>query len=108
MLAIATNTHDRTLVTAIGAALDRVEYWLGEHDELLAAVSGAIVRKLLSHPCAVCYSTALSWRRMLVRWDALRPRLDAPPLMLADLIEHYAGVLLTEATRAAEYAQRRA
>jgi hypothetical protein len=99
-----THTHDRTLVTAVNKAIDRVEYHLGVDDALMADVSGAIVRKLLSHPSAAVYSFDFEWRRMLARWEHLRTRLTAPPLMLADLVEHHASVLLIEATRAAERA----
>lgn len=102
MTLAATHTHDRTLANAIGAALDRVEHHLTASDFLMADVSGAIVRKLLSHPCAGMYSADLVWRRMLMRWEKLRTRLGPPPIMLADLVDHHAGTLLVEATREAQ------
>lgn len=106
MTAIADDVHYQTLISAVGSALDRVEYWLGESDAVMAAVSGATVRKLLTHPDAKNYPCDLAWRRMLLRFDVLRPRLGAPPMLLADFIDHQAGVLLVEASRAAERAQR--
>lgn len=99
---VVNGTHDQTLASAIGAALDRVAYHLNVDDELMASVYGAIVRKLLAHPCSVLYSAHLPWRRMLERWEQLRKQLDAPPLDLVELIDHHANVLLVEATRASE------
>jgi hypothetical protein len=99
---IDTRTHDQTLVTAFGRALDRVEYHLRERDYLMADVAGAIIRKLLQHPAAGLLSLSLDWRRQYARWENLRTRLSAPPLMLADLVEHYASVALIEATREAD------
>ncbi len=94
--------HDHTLVSAINAAIARVEYHLGADDTFMADVCGGTVRKLLSHPCACLYKADLTGRRMLKRWDAVRLRLGPAPIMLTDYAEHLAGVLLVEATRAAE------
>lgn len=99
-----THTHDSTLANAIGAAVERVEYWLGVGDDVMAAVCAAVVRKLLSHPCAPLYADSLTWRREVKRWDRVRVRVGAAPMMLSDYAEHLAGVLLVEATRRAERA----
>ncbi len=83
------------LAVAIGAALDRLGSELARGDALLAAVSGAVVRRLLEHPRATDLDDEL-----LQRWGSLRVRVGVEPLALADLVEHLASVALVDASRA--------
>ncbi len=92
--------HDDPPITAVTAALDRVEHHLRQDDQLMADVSGAIVRRLLAHPCAPSCSFELAMRRQLVRWERLRKRVGPAPMDTGAVVDHYASMLLSQAYRA--------
>ena len=103
-----TNVHDRTLLSAVGAALDRLQHFIEQRDEASVGWSAAVVVKLLAHPTAPIYRRVApeQWRETLERWDALRAQVAGPTISalttMSEVVEHFANVDLIEAARRAE------
>ena len=90
------------LVLALAKAGDAVEYHVDVRDEVMDAVSGAVVVELLRHPQAADLCDDLGWRRALRRWSAVRTRVGPPPLELLDEVLRLATVRLHDAEYAAQ------